>query len=299
MSLGPLRLGDLDTADVETLLCDADGNLFPSEEPAFVASAEVTNRLLADLGVEQRFTPMELRRAAVGRNFRSTALELATRHGVPLEPAELERYVEQEKREVIAHLGRVLLPEPDVLDPLTKLGRRFQLAAVSSSATSRLDVCFRATGLAELFRPDVRFSAEDSLPVPTSKPDPAIYSFAGEALGVSGDRGLAIEDAAAGVQSAVAAGFATIGNLLFVAPDEREERTAALREAGAVAIVESWWQLCELLGVAPAVAGRGGSTEAAEGASGQRGHPDQAAARGVDGKMANHGEESGSGAGRG
>ena len=36
-------------ARLEVLLCDADGNLFPSEEPAFVASADVTNRLLADL----------------------------------------------------------------------------------------------------------------------------------------------------------------------------------------------------------------------------------------------------------
>jgi hypothetical protein len=29
------------------LLCDADGTLFPSEEPAYAASAGVTNRLLA------------------------------------------------------------------------------------------------------------------------------------------------------------------------------------------------------------------------------------------------------------
>src|SRR5206468_6511581 len=31
------------------LLCDADGNLFPSEEPAFEASAVVTNRYLERL----------------------------------------------------------------------------------------------------------------------------------------------------------------------------------------------------------------------------------------------------------
>jgi beta-phosphoglucomutase-like phosphatase (HAD superfamily) len=254
MSSGPLRFGELRAADVEVLLCDADGNLFPSEDPAFVASAEVANRLLADVGVERRYTPVELRRAAVGRNFRSTALELAARHGVALDPLRLERYVQEEKREVIAHLGRVLSADPDVLVPLTRLARRFRLAAVSSSASSRLDACFRATGLTGLFVQDVRFSAEDSLAVPTSKPDPAIYTFAGEALGVSGDRALAIEDATAGVRSAVAAGFPAVGNLMFIAPDEREDRAAALREAGAVAIVGSWWELAELLGVAPAAA---------------------------------------------
>lgn len=33
-----------DAGAVTTVLCDADGNLFPSEEPAFDASVEVTNR---------------------------------------------------------------------------------------------------------------------------------------------------------------------------------------------------------------------------------------------------------------
>lgn len=234
-------------AEVEVLLCDADGNLFPSEEPAFEASAEVTNRLLADLGIERRFSPTGLRRRAVGRNFRSTALDLAQEHGVALDPAALERWVEEERRAVVAHLARALAPDAAVLAPVTRLASRFRLAAVSSSATSRLDACFRATGLAALFPPDVRFSAEDSLPRPASKPDPAVYVHAGDALGVAGGRAVAIEDAPAGVQSAVAAGFPTVGNLVFVPAGERDERAAALRAAGAAAVVDSWWELCDLL----------------------------------------------------
>src|SRR5215210_506906 len=234
-------------ADVEVVLCDADGNLFPSEEPAFVASAEVTNRMLGELGIPQRFGATELRRMAVGRNFRSTALELTARYGARLEPAELGRYVEEERQEVTRHLARVLAPDRHVLEPLPALAQRFRLAAVSSSATARLDACFKATGLAGLFPPSARFSAEDSLSVPASKPDPAIYNHAAKALGVSGSRGLAIEDAPAGVRSAVGAGFPTVGNLIFVAPAEREERTAALRDAGAAAVVASWWELVELL----------------------------------------------------
>jgi hypothetical protein len=45
---GPVLPRDVVTG-LTALLCDADGNLFPSEEPAFVASAEVTNRFLAEL----------------------------------------------------------------------------------------------------------------------------------------------------------------------------------------------------------------------------------------------------------
>jgi beta-phosphoglucomutase-like phosphatase (HAD superfamily) len=234
---------------VDVLLCDADGNLFPSEEPAFEASAVVTNRLLADLGIDRRFSAGELRRAAVGRNFRATALDLAAEHGRALDPEDLERRVREEQREVIAQLGRELRPDPAVRAPLAALARSgFRLAVVSSSALERLALCFTAAGLDELFPAGVRFSAEDSLPRPTSKPDPAIYAHAGEQLGVAPGRALAIEDAPSGVRSAVAAGFPCVGNLQFVAAPERPEREAALREAGACALVRSWSELAALLG---------------------------------------------------
>lgn len=242
-----LRFAPLHAAAVKVLLCDADGNLFASEEPAFVASTRVTNRLLADLGIERRFEPDELRRRAVGRNFRATALELAAEAGVALDHGELDRRVLDEQHEVVAYLAAVLRPDRAVLEPLAALAHRFTLAVVSSSASARLDACFSATGLDDLLAPGLRFSAEDSLPVPTSKPDPAIYAFAGERLGIAGGEGLAIEDAVAGVRSAGAAGFPTVGNLQFVAADEREQRIAAMRDAGAAAIVASWSDLVELL----------------------------------------------------
>jgi beta-phosphoglucomutase-like phosphatase (HAD superfamily) len=108
---------------------------------------------------------------------------------------------------------------------------------------SRIDVCLAATNLDDLFPPQVRFSAEDSLPVPTSKPDPAIYVLAGRRLGISGAAGLAVEDAVAGVRSAVAAGFPTVGNLQFTPANEATERAAALRGAGAIRVVPSWSHL--------------------------------------------------------
>jgi HAD superfamily hydrolase (TIGR01509 family) len=244
---GALERGRLAPGAVEVLLCDADGNLFPSEEPAFEASATVMNRLLAALGIDLRLAPDELRRTSVGRNFRATAGDLAGAHGVTLRPDELERRVAEERREVMAHLGHILRPDRAVREPLAGLAARgVRLAVVSSSALARVAACLEATGLADLFPPEARFSAEDSLPVATSKPDPAIYALAGERLGVS-DAALAVEDAVAGVRSAVAAGFACVGNVQFVAPDERPARIEALRDAGVVAVVSSWTELAVLL----------------------------------------------------
>ncbi len=238
--------GALDTAGATALLCDADGTLFPSEEPAYAASAGVTNRFLGHLGAERPFTAAELQGMTNGKNFRGAAQELAAGYGRELTRADLDAWVAEEKDVVTAHLREVLRPDPQVQQPLARLADRLTLAVVTSSASSRLDACLQATDLAPLFPADRRFSAEDSLPEPTSKPDPAVYAHAGQRLGITPDEGIAVEDSINGALSAVAAGYPTVGTVLFVPPPDRAARTQALREAGAAVVVSSWWELAEL-----------------------------------------------------
>ncbi|OBC02596.1 HAD family phosphatase [Mycobacterium sp. 852002-40037_SCH5390672] len=257
---------------VNTILCDADGNLFPSEEPAFAASVEVTNQFLTRFGVPARYTAEELRKQTTGKNFRATALDLAVAGGVPIEEPvaschpqavlatnddvladraltldQLEAWVRRERDHVTAHLATALRPDSSVLEPLKALYGRYGLAAVSSSALIRLDACFAATGLDAFIPCELRFSAEDSFPVPTSKPDPAVYTLTGEALGVTTTQGLAIEDSVPGILSAVAAGFITIGNLTFVPANERCSRATELARSGAHAISNSWAAIADFL----------------------------------------------------
>jgi beta-phosphoglucomutase-like phosphatase (HAD superfamily) len=249
-----------DPDDLRVLLLDADGSLFPSEAPAFDASADVTNRFLAALGIQATYTPGHLLAATTGKNFRTTAVDLAAAHGVTPAPAPgtdagrplltsalLDHWVAEEKAVVSAHLGRVLRTDPAVLEPLRRLSQRYGLAAVSSSALSRLDECFRATGLADLIPAERRYSAEDSLPIPTSKPDPAVYLHALDQIEVRAGQAVAIEDSVPGAQSAVAAGIATIGNLTFVPADERDKRRQALQDVGVVSLIDSWADVAAML----------------------------------------------------
>lgn len=111
----------------------------------------------------------------------------------------------------------------------------------------RLEACFAATGLDRLIPAPLRFSAEDSLPVPTSKPDPAVYRLSGQVLGVGYTEAVAVEDSVPGVLSAVAAGFVTIGNVMFVPPSEKRTRATELVRAGASAISSSWNAIADLL----------------------------------------------------
>jgi HAD superfamily hydrolase (TIGR01509 family) len=269
-----------DPASITTLLLDADDSLFPSEAPAFDASAEVTTRFLARFGVTAPLSGDELRKKAVGKNFRSTATDLAVLSGVPFEKAlaegrpdarvasegdiadglaltadELEKWVREEREQVTAHLAVTLKPDAEVLGPLQDLAPRFAMAAVSSSALGRLKASFTAAGLDELIPEEVRFSAEDSLAKPISKPDPAVYLQAGRILGVEGPHGLAVEDSVPGVTSAVAAGYYAVGNVMFVPADERQSRIRELIDAGAVAVTDSWRALADALILAAVTSG--------------------------------------------
>jgi beta-phosphoglucomutase-like phosphatase (HAD superfamily) len=236
-----------DLSRVTALLCDADGNLFPSEGPAFEASAGVTNRFLDDLGSPDRHTPDELRAVALGRNFRSLAGDLARAHGVDLDEDVLASWVAEEASVVTAHLSGVLAPDPVVRDALVRLASDVELSLVSSSALTRLDACLVASELDDLFPPERRFSAQDSLPSPTSKPDPAVYSLALEELGLDGHEAIAVEDAVSGVVSAVRAGIPVLGNLVHVPYAERDQQRAALSEAGAFAVVDDWDGVVDLV----------------------------------------------------
>lgn len=253
------------------LLCDADGNLFPSEEPAYDASADVTNALLTELGADVAYSPAQLRLQHTGKNFRTTAVDLALLHGLDVDPAlidgrpvvaapgswrearrgptltaaMLERWVEVEKQTVTRHLAKALRPDPSVRGVLGTVADRFTLALVSSSALGRLDACLAATSLSEFFPPEVRFSAEDSLNPPKSKPHPAVYRLAGERLGCQGQEALAIEDSVSGAQSSIAAGFPTVGNLQFVPEEERRDRAAALQAVGVLAVMHSWTEIAD------------------------------------------------------
>ncbi len=237
----------VDGSRVQVLLCDADGTLFPSEEPAWEVSAGIVNELMGQLGRDLSFSPAELQRRSNGKNFRATIEQLAGAHGWALPAGRLEAWVEIEREAVTDRLRVALQPDPAVVAPLSRLAQRMRLAVVTSSARSRLDACLQVTGLGALFEPALRFSAETSLATPTSKPDPAVYLFAGAAMAVPPGRALAVEDSVNGALSAVRAGHPTIGTVVFVPPAQRPARIDDLLEAGAVAVVDSWSQLEGLL----------------------------------------------------
>jgi HAD superfamily hydrolase (TIGR01509 family) len=239
----------------DAVLLDADDTLFASERLAFRVSARLFRRFADRYALTGDFSPEGLRGRGTGKNFRTTVTALLDHAGIAISPDEVDRWVAQEKEEVTAYLARELRPDPDVLAAVSALRRRYRLAVVSSCALSRLSACLTATGMADLLPPEVRFSAEDSLPEPTSKPDPAVYELALSRLGLEPGRAVAVEDSVNGARAALAAGIPTAGILHFVPEAERAARTRALRKYDVTPVAGSWAELTAHLTAVPATAG--------------------------------------------
>ncbi len=94
---------------------------------------------------------------------------------------------------------------PGAVDCVRRLGRRWDLGLASSSNRVVIDEVLTLAGLRDAFR--VTLSSEE---VARGKPAPDVYLEAVRRLGYPPDRCVAVEDAANGIRSAVAAGLAVV-----------------------------------------------------------------------------------------
>ena len=187
---------------VKELLFDCDNTLVLSEDIAFESCAQLANEVLAQHGVAgaSRYDGASLQREFVGMGFRGQLGRLQEKHGFTMAADEVQRYVDRELGRTIENLEKDCEACEGVDPVLERLAaeRRLGLAIVSSSHLSRVEASIRKTGQDRFFPHDRVFSAQSSLDPPSSKPDPAIYLFACEKLGVEPKECIAIEDSKSG-----------------------------------------------------------------------------------------------------
>jgi HAD superfamily hydrolase (TIGR01509 family) len=114
---------------------------------------------------------------------------------------------------------RELVPVDGVIAVLDEI--TVPTCVASSSSHQMLNFMFGLTGLAERFTGCI-FSADD---VAHGKPDPAVFLFAAESMGMRPDRCAVIEDSVSGVEAALAAGmsvFAFSGGVTSARQLERD-----------------------------------------------------------------------------
>ena len=179
----------------------------------------------------------------VGQNFRGVVTGMETKYGFQLSDEEREGYVKAEEDRVIKTLKAKAQPCVGANEELEKLyeSKKYGMAVVSSSALRRVVASVEKVDQAKYFPKDHIFSAATSLPKPTTKPDPAIYLFACEKIGVKPSECVAVEDSKSGTLSAVRAGIPTIAYVgSYHDPSKAKEVADMLVSNGAKVVMNHW-----------------------------------------------------------
>lgn len=163
--------------------------------------------------------------------------------------AELDSYASKEDDLVMAKLLEKLQPCPGANAELRRLAAKnaHRLAVVSSSALRRVLASLETAGQAGYFAPGDVFSAASSLPVPASKPHPAVYLHALRTMGRSAEQCVAVEDSPSGATAACGAGIKTVGYTGAYAPEERDGVARVLMEIGCQCVMDDWKDFQECL----------------------------------------------------
>jgi len=184
-------------AEFEAVLFDFDGVLMDSEP----VHCDCWREVLAPLGV--RVTWEVYAEHCVGAADRDMMVIFARLCDAPADP---ERLWQEYPRKQEMFRARMLCNPPfaeGLAQFFRELSRRYELAVVSSSARAEIEPPLEAAGIREHLGALV--CGED---VDRHKPAPDPYLLAARLLGIQ--RALVVEDSAAGIESARAAGFAAV-----------------------------------------------------------------------------------------
>lgn len=197
---------------VKYILLDCDNTLCLSEHLAFEACADLTNEIMEKHNIDARYTTKSLLDDFVGQNFRGMCLGLQKKHNFTMAPEELDGYVGEELGRVTKKLSEKCQSCPGAPEQLEKLKEQgYPMSVVSTSAKPRVVASLKKTNIMHYFTDEHVYSAATSLNPPSSKPDPKIYLYACEQLGVKPSECVTVEDSKSGATAAMRAGIPLIG----------------------------------------------------------------------------------------
>jgi HAD superfamily hydrolase (TIGR01509 family) len=201
------------------LIFDCDGVLVDSEALACEIDAQILTRIGLPYSAE------DIARKVVGVSFKDMVARLEAEHACTL-PADLGAQLDSA---LFAKFETDLKPIEGICETILSLP--YPRCVASSSTPERIALSLRVTGLSDLF--DNIFSATQ---VERGKPAPDLFLHAAKSMSVNPQDCVVIEDSAAGVQGALAAGMKVIGFVggAHCGPEHAEK----LRRAGASIVIE-------------------------------------------------------------
>ncbi|TWU41095.1 HAD family hydrolase [Novipirellula artificiosorum] len=184
------------TSEFDVVIFDCDGTLVDSEP--------ITTRVLVEyageFGFEMQFADALAMFAGVDMPAIRAYIESQIGANLP------EGFTEEFRRRQEIELRRQLQPIAGARQLLEVMQLPFCLA--SNAPHKKIRINLEVTNLASFFPLERCFSAYD---IDTWKPDPALFLYAAEKMGVDASRCIVVEDSEAGVRAGIAAGMQVVG----------------------------------------------------------------------------------------
>jgi len=126
------------------------------------------------------------------------------------------------------------------------------MSVVSTSAKSRVVASLEKCNLDRFFKPEHVYSAATSLDPPSSKPDPKIYNYACEQLGVKNADAITVEDSKSGATAAMRAGIPCIAYVGIYGIEDGKEKMEQMakvltEQTKCFAVMRDWDEFPEIL----------------------------------------------------
>ena len=218
----------------DAIIFDFDGVLLESE---FDGNSQLAN-LLTDLG--HRTSVEEALKHYVGLSGPQFVAAIERRIGQPLPP----EFHERRKAQTIRALEEGVAAVVGAVDFVRSLPPDLPRALASSSTTRWLRGHLEHLGLADAFGEHVYSGREH---VERGKPEPDLYLYAADRLGVDISRSVILEDSEVGVTGALASGATVIG--LAAGRHCLDGHEATLRELGVEYVAHSFDEVRRLVGL--------------------------------------------------
>lgn len=215
---------------VDLVIFDCDGVLVDSEVISCRAHAQVLSRHGYPITADEVFERF------LGRSTQQANLEIEAELGRKL-PG---RYHAELQDELFRAFAADLEPTPHIHDALDQISCARCVA--SSGSHRRMRASLGRGSLYDRFAPNI-FSASQ---VTKGKPAPDLFLLAAQAMKVSPQHCLVVEDSVAGIEAARAAGMTAFG--FFGGSHCRAAHAEALLQAGAGLTFDDMRQLPELIG---------------------------------------------------
>jgi len=208
----------------ELVIFDCDGVLVDSE----IIAARVEADLLTKAGYE--ISADEIAETYAGLTFKDIMLAIEEKSGLPFQASMLDRAEELVDRRLASDLRAI----EGVHQAVASL--RGPKCIASNSRLERIEAMLTKTQLILFF--EGRIYSALSIPSKKTKPEPDVYLFAADAMGVKPEAAFVVEDSFHGVTAARRAGMRVIG--FTGAGHTYPGHADLLTDAGAETVIRRW-----------------------------------------------------------